>query len=70
LKALESTVRQIYGISLFAALLHGTPIPVDFTVRYQVEAARLAKLINIIHDAPKAERGHRGAPGDPSRRAI
>ena len=51
MKALESTVRQIYGISPFAALPQGTPIPVGLTVRYQVEATTLPKLINIIHDA-------------------
>src|SRR5260370_28422080 len=47
------SLKNKYGISPFAALPHGTPIPVGLTVRYQVEATTLPKLISIIHDTPR-----------------
>jgi hypothetical protein len=47
------SLKNKYGITPFAALPHGSPIPVGLTLRYQVEATTLTKLINIIHDTPR-----------------
>jgi hypothetical protein len=47
------SIRNKYGISPFAAVPHGTPVPVGLTVRYEVESTTLPKLINIIHDTPR-----------------
>lgn len=47
------SLKNKYGITPFAALPHGTPVPVGLTVRYQVESIMLPKLINIIYDTPR-----------------
>ena len=47
------SLKNKYGISPFAALPHGTPVPDGLTVRYQIESTTLSKLTNIIHDTPR-----------------
>jgi hypothetical protein len=47
------SLKNKYGITPFSALPHGTPVPDGLTVRYQIEATTLPKLINIIHDTPR-----------------
>ncbi|HKV63286.1 MAG TPA: hypothetical protein VJO16_15345 [Candidatus Acidoferrum sp.] len=47
------SLKNKYGIAPFASLPHGAPVPVGLTLRYQVEATTLPKLINIIHDTPR-----------------
>src|SRR5882762_5467987 len=53
LVSIVASLKNKYGITPFAALPHGSPIPVGLTLRYQVEATTLTKLINIIHDTPR-----------------
>ena len=47
------SLKNKYGISPFAAIPHGNPVPDGLTVRYQVESTMLNKLTNIIHDTPR-----------------
>lgn len=47
------SLKNKYGISPFAALPHGAPVPDGLTVRYQVESTTLNKLTSIIHDTPR-----------------
>ncbi len=53
LASIVVSLRNKYGITPFAALPHGAPVPDGLTVCYQIESTTLNKLTNIIHDTPR-----------------
>jgi hypothetical protein len=47
------SLKNKYGITPFAAVPQGSPVPVALTVRYLIDSLMLTKLTSIIHDTPR-----------------